>query len=202
MAFCERRPRSAFMDAPDAGAGEREDAPSPAYHNSRGSRRRAPGRWRSAFSAIRRAPAGLACRKRGRRGMSLFDLTGKVAVVTGSSRGIGRAIAGRLAEHGARVVISSRKAEACEAVVRDLEAQFWGRLRAGDSRQYLLEGRSAPSRRRRERAFRRDRHSRLQCGVQSLLRSPRRHFRRSVPQNPRQQHHRQSLADLASSRPG
>ncbi len=48
--------------------------------------------------------------------MSLFDLTGKVAVVTGSSKGIGRAIAERLAEHGARVVISSRKADACEAV--------------------------------------------------------------------------------------
>jgi NAD(P)-dependent dehydrogenase (short-subunit alcohol dehydrogenase family) len=46
----------------------------------------------------------------------LFDLDGKVAVVTGSSRGIGRAIATRLAEQGARVVISSRKAEACEAV--------------------------------------------------------------------------------------
>ncbi len=57
--------------------------------------------------------------------MSLFDLTGKVAVVTGSSRGIGRAIAGRLAEHGAKVVVSSRKAEACEAVVKELEAQ-WG----------------------------------------------------------------------------
>src|SRR5580658_2772658 len=53
-----------------------------------------------------------------------FDLTGKVAVITGSSRGIGRAIAERLAEHGAKVVISSRKAEACEAVVRQLEARF------------------------------------------------------------------------------
>ena len=44
---------------------------------------------------------------------TLFDLTGRVAVVTGSSRGIGRAIAERLAEHGADVVISSRKADAC-----------------------------------------------------------------------------------------
>ena len=44
---------------------------------------------------------------------SLFDLSGRVAIVTGSSRGIGRAIAERLAEHGATVVISSRKAAAC-----------------------------------------------------------------------------------------
>ena len=55
---------------------------------------------------------------------SLFDLTGKVAVVTGSSRGIGRAIAIRLAQHGARVAISSRKQDACDAVAAEINAAF------------------------------------------------------------------------------
>jgi NAD(P)-dependent dehydrogenase (short-subunit alcohol dehydrogenase family) len=54
----------------------------------------------------------------------LFDLAGKVALVTGSSRGIGRAIATRLAEQGARVVVSSRKVDACEATVADINATF------------------------------------------------------------------------------
>jgi NAD(P)-dependent dehydrogenase (short-subunit alcohol dehydrogenase family) len=55
-------------------------------------------------------------------GTSLFDLTGKVAIVTGSSKGIGKSIATAFAQHGARVVISSRKAEACEAVAAELNA--------------------------------------------------------------------------------
>jgi NAD(P)-dependent dehydrogenase (short-subunit alcohol dehydrogenase family) len=55
--------------------------------------------------------------------MSLFDLTGKVAIVTGSSRGIGKAIAKELAAHGARVVISSRKQEACEEVAAAINAE-------------------------------------------------------------------------------
>ncbi len=59
--------------------------------------------------------------------MSLFDLTGKVAVVTGSSKGIGRAIAERMAEHGARVVVSSRKPDACEAVASGI------RVRGGEA---------------------------------------------------------------------
>ena len=54
--------------------------------------------------------------------MSLFDLSGKVAVITGSSRGIGRAIAERLAEQGAKVVISSRKPGPCEEVAAAINA--------------------------------------------------------------------------------
>ncbi|MBL8547007.1 MAG: SDR family oxidoreductase [Hyphomonadaceae bacterium] len=51
---------------------------------------------------------------------NLFDLSGKSAIVTGSSRGIGKQIALRLAEHGANVVVSSRKADACEAAVAEI----------------------------------------------------------------------------------
>jgi dehydrogenase/reductase SDR family protein 4 len=49
-----------------------------------------------------------------------FDLTDKVAIVTGASKGIGKAIAHALGEHGAKVVVSSRDQEACEAVAVEL----------------------------------------------------------------------------------
>ena len=63
---------------------------------------------------------------------SLFDLTGKVAIVTGSSRGIGRAIAEALADHGAKVVISSRKAPACQEVADAINAKH------GDGRAIVV----------------------------------------------------------------
>ena len=56
--------------------------------------------------------------------MTLFDLTGKTAIITGATKGIGRAIASRMAEHGANVVISSRKADLCEAVAQDINVNW------------------------------------------------------------------------------
>jgi NAD(P)-dependent dehydrogenase (short-subunit alcohol dehydrogenase family) len=52
----------------------------------------------------------------------LFDMTGMTAVITGSSRGIGKATAHRMAEHGANVVVSSRKQDACDAAVAEINA--------------------------------------------------------------------------------
>jgi len=53
---------------------------------------------------------------------NLFDLTGRIALVTGASRGIGEAIARLLAEQGAHVIVSSRKLDECEHVAADIRA--------------------------------------------------------------------------------
>jgi NAD(P)-dependent dehydrogenase (short-subunit alcohol dehydrogenase family) len=56
--------------------------------------------------------------------MSLFSMQGQVAIITGSSKGIGRAIAERMAEQGAKVVISSRKQAPCDEVAAALNARY------------------------------------------------------------------------------
>lgn len=58
--------------------------------------------------------------------MNQFDMTGKVAVVTGSSRGIGRAIAEAIADHGGKVVITSRNLGPCEGVAAAINAKHPG----------------------------------------------------------------------------
>ena len=54
---------------------------------------------------------------------SLFDLTGKVALLTGASKGMGLAMAEGLAEHGAKVVVSSRKLDQCKAACEAINAK-------------------------------------------------------------------------------
>jgi NAD(P)-dependent dehydrogenase (short-subunit alcohol dehydrogenase family) len=56
--------------------------------------------------------------------MSLFNMTGQVALITGSSRGIGKAIAEEMAEQGAKVVISSRKQDVCDTVAAEINAKY------------------------------------------------------------------------------
>tara|TARA_R110002124_G_scaffold270207_1_gene438543 strand:- start:5774 stop:6550 length:777 start_codon:yes stop_codon:yes gene_type:complete len=55
--------------------------------------------------------------------MSLFDMTGQVALITGSSRGIGRAIAEEMAAQGAKVVLSSRSQDSCDKAAAEIEAR-------------------------------------------------------------------------------
>lgn len=81
--------------------------------------------------------------------MKLFDLSGKVAVITGSSRGIGKAIAEAMADHGAKVVISSRNQDACDAVAAEINAKHPGAalaVAASLSRKEELEGLIAKTR--------------------------------------------------------
>ena len=68
----------------------------------------------------------------------LFDLNGKSALITGSSRGIGQAIAEALADHGANVVISSRRQDSCDAAAQAINQRGGGRaiaMQASATRQ-------------------------------------------------------------------
>ena len=88
-----------------------------------------------------------------RRTADLFDLTGKVAIVTGSTKGIGRAMVEGLARAGASVVVSSRKQELCDQVAAEVAAATGADvLRARLSRRRL--GRDPRVRRRGARALR------------------------------------------------
>ena len=57
----------------------------------------------------------------------MFDLTGKTAIITGSSKGIGKSIAFAMAEQGANVVVSSRKADACQVVADEINQKYEGK---------------------------------------------------------------------------
>ena len=66
---------------------------------------------------------------------NLFDLTGKIALVTGASRGIGESIAKLLAEQGAHTIVSSRKAQDCDKVVAQIQAAGGSAARAQQHKQ-------------------------------------------------------------------
>ena len=121
----------------------------------------------------------------------VLSIDGKVAVITGSSRGIGKAIAERMAEHGANVVISSRKAEPCDQVAAAINQPA-----------PAAPSPSRPTSRRRKSCstwstkpqLRQDRHL-CATPLEPVLRADGRHRGRPVPQDPGEQHHLQPLAD-------
>ena len=121
-----------------------------------------------------------------------FDLSGQVAVITGSSKGIGRAAAEIMASLGAKVVVSSRKADACEAVAAGIKKAGGEAIviPCNISRKEEMEGlvkgtleQVGP-----------DRHARVQRRGQSLLRTARRHLRRRLRQDHELQHQEQPVA--------
>ena len=96
---------------------------------------------------------------------SIFDLSGQVALVTGASRGIGEAIARLLAQHGAHVIVSSRKLHDCEAVAQDIVAAG-GRAEALACHVGRMEDIDAAFRHIRER------HGRLDVLVNNAATNP------------------------------
>ena len=121
-----------------------------------------------------------------------FDLTGKVAVITGSSRGIGRSSAELLAKLGAKVVISSRKADACKEVADGISKAGGDAhvIPCNISRREEVEALIAGT----IKALRQDRHPGLQRRGQSLLRPAARHQGRGLRQDHGLQRQEQHLA--------
>src|SRR5271154_5012032 len=100
--------------------------------------------------------------------MSLYDLTGKVALITGSPRGIAKSIAEAIAEQGGQVVISSRKVNACRATAEGINQLY------GDGAAFACAANIGSKEDLRglvdaARAIRQNRRARLQCRVESLL---------------------------------
>ena len=101
-----------------------------------------------------------------------FDLSGQVAVITGSSKGIGRSAAEIMAALGAKVVVSSRKADACEAVAAGIRKAGGEaivipcNISRKEEMEALVKGTL--------KQVGQDRHARVQRGRQSLLRPARR----------------------------
>src|SRR6202008_604867 len=86
-------------------------------------RRARPGRGRDPGEDVELLRLSRQARPRGRL-MRLFDLDGRIALVTGSTKGIGRGVAEVLCAQGAVVGVSSRSAQDCDAVARELSATY------------------------------------------------------------------------------
>jgi NAD(P)-dependent dehydrogenase (short-subunit alcohol dehydrogenase family) len=110
-----------------------------------------------------------------------FDLTGKVAVITGSSRGIGRSSAELLAKLGAKVVISSRKADACQEVAEGIKKGR--RRRSCHPLQHLAPRGSRGADIGHDKALRQGRYPRLQRRGEPVLRAAARYQGRGLRQD-------------------